>query len=121
MADSVPKNAAEATNQKGQGNKSPFQDSDVDDYDPPSAKFINWFLTNADSRAVGSLLHPIGFTDGSVASGEHTHDGKNSLYLFSSTPVIQDLIATASTAEIIAAVNALTDHLISRGAGVSNS
>lgn len=98
----------------------PFKDS-LTDEDPPSAKVINWFLSNADSRAVGSMLHPIGFTDGAVASGQHKHDGKDSPYLFDTTPILTDLPASPTTAQIVQAVNAINQHLRARGAGVSAS
>jgi hypothetical protein len=117
----VPASSDSRQQNVGTGGQNPFPDSDVDNYDPPSAKFINWFLANADSRAVGALLHPIGFTDGSVAAGTHHHDGKDSPYLFDSTPVITALTVTATNAQIIAAIQALQNHLISRGAGQSGA
>lgn len=105
------------SDKKGPGTNDVFADDKIDDRDPPSQKFINWFLQNADSTQVGSLLHRIGFNDGDVPSAKHTHDGKDSGYLFGSTPTSSDLLATATNAQIISAINVCLQQLRSRGMG----
>jgi hypothetical protein len=97
---------------------SPFHDTIVDS-DPPSAKVIDWFLSNANLKSPQSFLHPLGYTADTAAQGNHTHNGKDSPWLFDSTPIINTLTASSTQAQIITAVQQITQHLQSRGAGQS--
>lgn len=98
-----------------------FSDKIADEFDPPSPKWVNWALLQADNTAPGAVVHPQGTGPNDVSRGDHTHDGSNSQYLFDATPVLSALPANATSAQMITAINSIITHLSARGAGVSRS
>ena len=49
---------------------------------PPPAAFVTWVLAQGDTRSNTSPLHRLGSKEFDASPGHHTHDGRNSRYLF---------------------------------------
>lgn len=49
---------------------------------PPPASFVTWVLAQGDTKSPTSPLHRLGTKEFDAARGDHTHDGRNSRYLF---------------------------------------
>jgi len=79
----------------------------TDGLEPPSQKVVDWIHGKASIARPEDFHHIIGFGDADAASGSHTHNGKNSKFLFDSSTVLTDLPASPTSAQIQAAVNAL--------------
>ena len=92
-------------------------DTATDGVSPPSQKVVDWLHLKASANRPEDLHHMIGFGPADAASGDHTHNGKNSKFLFDSTTVLTDLPASPTSAQIQAAVNALNALFRLLGAG----
>lgn len=95
-----------------------LSDSAVDGKTPPSQKVIDWLHGRVSTRKKTDLHHPIGFGETDAASGDHTHDGKNSKTLFNpDLLILTDISNTATGTQIATAVNAINAALRQIGAG----
>lgn len=82
-------------------------DTVTDGLTPPSQKQLDWLHGRASINRPEDLHHMIGFGAADAAAGDHTHNGKNSKFLFDSNTVLTDLGPAPTSAQIQAAVNAL--------------
>ena len=92
-------------------------DTATDGVTPPSQKTLDWLHGKASINRPEDIHHQLGYGDSDAASGSHTHDGKNSKFLFSSNVTLNDLPASPTSAQIQSAVNAL--NALMRGLGAS--
>lgn len=79
--------------------------SGVDGKAPPPGKVVDWLHGNAELRGAAAIHHRIGTGPDDAASGDHTHDGRNSFPLFDDTDVPADLPGGATTTQIVDAIN----------------
>lgn len=49
---------------------------------PPSAAYVRWLLAQGDTTDPASPLHRLGIRPSDAAPGNHTHNGRNSSFLF---------------------------------------
>lgn len=95
-----------------------IKDSDIDGQAPPSTKVVDWFHGKVSTRLPTDLHHRIGFGEGEVSAGDHTHNGTNSKFLFdATTTVLTNLTGTPTTVQMRDAINKLNDALKLLGAG----
>lgn len=80
---------------------------------PPSAAYIRWLLAQGDTQDPASPLHRLGAGPGDAAAGNHSHDGRNSAYLFNPlTDIITgDLATTAGVRNALKQVITLLTRL----------
>ena len=83
------------------------EDTATDGLNPPSQKVVDWLHGKASLNRPEDIHHIVGFGDADSASGSHTHNGKNSKFLFDPSVVLNDLPAAPTSAQIQSAVNAL--------------
>lgn len=84
---------------------------------PPSKKFVEWLHGQASTSNPSDLHHRQGTGPEEVSPGNHTHDGKNSMPLFTKDLVLGDISNTATGTQIATAVNAINAALRQLGAG----
>lgn len=75
---------------------SELEKGDINAKKPPSVKFLEWLHRNASTNRDVDVHHRIGQNEGDVAAGKHTHDGKNSPYLFAGGDIPSDPAATTA-------------------------
>ena len=92
-------------------------DTMTDGKAPPSGKVIDWLHGKASTQRPEDIHHPLGFGETDAAPGNHTHDGKNSKFLFTPDVPLNDLPAAPTSAQIQASVNAINAMLRLLGAG----
>lgn len=88
----------------------------VDGKAPPSQKVVDWFHAKASIGRPEDIHHPIGYGETDAAPGNHTHDGKNSKFLFPTSVVLTDLGPAPTSLQIQAAVNNINAALRLLGA-----
>lgn len=93
-----------------------MDDDAINGKTPPSQKFVDWFHKRVSTSKPSDFHHPIGTGPTEVASGDHNHDGKNSVRLWDEETVLPDLSVAASLADVIVAVNKLNEAIRSKGA-----
>ena len=90
-------NAADAQSKPEKDLLEQFTDlekQDINSKKPPSIKFLEWLHRNVSTTRSVDVHHMIGVGEGDVAAGRHTHDGKNSPYLFAGGDIPADPAAT---------------------------
>lgn len=92
-----------------------IESGDLEGKASPAPKVVSWLLGNGSTTENNDVLHRLGTGAGDAAPGRHIHDGRDSPYLFEGV-TLNDLPSNASTAQIIAAVNALNALMRSKGA-----
>lgn len=90
-------------------------DSSLDGLQPPSQKVVDVFHGKASINRPEDIHHQIGVGINEAASGAHTHNGTDSLYIVINQ-TLTDLPATPTSAQIQAAVNQINAILRLLGA-----
>lgn len=91
-------------------------DTATDGKEPPSQKIVDWIHGKTSINRPEDIHHIVGFGDADASSGSHTHNGKNSKYLFDSSVVLTDLTGAPTSAQIQTSVNAINAALRLLGA-----
>lgn len=81
--------------------------SSIDGKAPPPAKIADWLHGNVSTEDTASIHHRLGTGPSDAASGQHTHRGRDSMFLFSGAEIgpLTDLPASPTTEQIRDAVN----------------
>jgi len=75
---------------------------------PPSEAFLAWLHGQASTSKPQDLHHTLGFQETNASPGNHRHNGKDSLKIIPDGEfTLVDLTGSATTADIVAAVNKL--------------
>ncbi|MDF2562858.1 MAG: hypothetical protein K0R99_4304 [Microbacterium sp.] len=93
-----------------------LDDEQINGKAPPSQKFVDWFHKRVSTTKASDFHHALGTGPTEAASGDHNHDGKNSVRLWDETTVLTDLDPAATLAQVITAVNKLNEAIRIKGA-----
>lgn len=94
-----------------------MNDEAINGKKPPSQKFVEWLHGQVSTKRPTDIHHRLGTSDEDASPGSHTHDGKNSMPLFTKDLVLTDISNTATGTQIATAVNAINAALRRLGAG----
>jgi len=84
-----------------------LSDNSFEGKTPPTTKFIDWLHGRVSTTRDTDIHHPLGTVSGSAARGEHSHNGKDSVALWTAEAVPADLAVAPSTAQMRDATNAI--------------
>jgi hypothetical protein len=95
-----------------------IDDSSIDGKAPPSTKFLDFLHLKVSVTRPEDIHHSLGTSASESSPGNHTHDGKNSKFLFdAAVTTLTDLPATPTSSQIQTAVNNINAALRLIGAG----